>query len=306
MTEDVAFESEGATLRGLLFRPDHVEDPPVLVMAHGTSATIGMVADEYAEVFRRSGLAVVLYDHRNFGASDGEPRQEINPWIQCRGYLDAIDMAQTIEGIDRRRLGLWGDSYSAGQVLVVGAVDRRVGAIVAQVPVCGSRPPDLQPSRAHFDAIRDVLLHGDVTGAPETTEGPLPVVSADQLGTPSLLEPVQAFRWFMERGARHGTGWLNQVTRVVPATPVPYSPVLCAPFVTPPTLMMVAPNDEMVHADYDVARLTYELMPSPKQWHDIAGGHFGLLHHPGPLFDEAAHVQRSFLDRWLAPSAGSA
>lgn len=132
------------------------------------------------------------------------------------------------------------------------------------------------------------------------TVGPLPVVSSDQLGTPSLLEPIQAYRWFIDHGARHGTGWLNRVTRVVPDTPVPYNPVLCAPFVTAPTLMMVAPEDEMAHADYGVARSAYELPPDPKQWYDIAGGHFGLLHHPSALFDEAARVQTAFLKRWLS------
>lgn len=300
MIEDVEFRSEGALLRGLLLRPDSGSEPPLVIMAHGTSATIRMVADEYAEVFRSSGLAVLLYDHRNLGASGGEPRQEINPWIQCRGYLDAIDLAQTLEGIDRHRIGLWGDSYSGGEVLVVGAVDDRVSAIVAQIPVCGSRPPDHEPSQTNFDAIRNCLLEGDVTGGPGTTAGPLPVVSSDQLGTPSLLEPIQAFRWFMDRGGRHGTGWLNQVTRVVPDTPVPFSPVLCSPFVRPPVLMMVAPDDEMEHANYDVSRLTYDLMPDPKQWHDIGGGHFGLLYHPSALFDEAASIQSSFLERWLA------
>ena len=300
MIEEVEFRSQGALLRGLLFRPDGVELAPVVIMAHGTSATIRMVADEYAEVFRRNGLAVLLYDHRNFGASGGEPRQEINPWIQCRGYLDAIDFVEELDGIDGNRIGLWGDSYSAGQVIVVGAVDDRVGAVVAQIPVCGSKPPDLEPSQANFDAIRTCLLDGDVTGGPDMTVGPLPVVSPDQLGTPSLLEPVQAFRWFMDRGGRHGTGWLNHVTRVVPETPVPYNPVLCAPFVSPPILMMVAPNDEMTHANYEVSRLAYKLLPEPKQWHDIAGGHFGLLYHPSALFDEAARIQSSFLQRWLS------
>lgn len=235
MIERVEFRSEGVLLRGPLLRPNPGPDPPLVIMAHGTSATIRMVADEYAEVFRSNGLAVLLYDHRNFGVSGGEPRQEINPWVQCRGYLDAIDFAQTLEGIDRDRIGLWGDSYTGGQVLVVGAVDDRVSAIVAQTPVCGSRPPDLEPSQANFDTIRHTLLEGDVTGSPETTVGPMPVVSSDQLGTPSLLEPIQAFRWFIEHGARHGTGWSNHVTRVVPDTPVPYSPFLCAPFVTAPT-----------------------------------------------------------------------
>jgi pimeloyl-ACP methyl ester carboxylesterase len=302
--EPVEFRSEGAMLRGLLLRPDAATHPPVVIMAHGTSATIRMVADEYAEVFRRNGFAVLLYDHRNLGASGGEPRQEINPWIQCRGYLDAIDFVQTLDGIDRDRIGLWGDSYSGGEVLVVGAVDERVTAIVAQTPVCGSEPPAVEPTRASFAAIRASLLDGDVAVGPEMTVGPLPVVSADQLGAPSLLEPVQAFRWFIEHGARHGSGWVNRVTRAVPDTAVPYSPVLCAPYVTPPTLMMVAPQDEMIHADYGVARMAYELMPAPKEWYDIDGGHFGLLYHPGPLFDEATRIQTEFLKRRLSRLTG--
>ena len=299
MIEPVEFVSEGAMLRGLLFRPHAEVRPPIVVMAHGTSATSRRVADEYAEVFRRNGLAVLLYDHRNLGGSDGEPRQEINPWIQCRGYLGAIDFVQTLEGIDPARIALWGDSYSGGEVMVVGAIDPRVTAIVAQIPTCGAEPPTLEPTHANFESIRATLLGGEVAGGPEKTVGPLPVVSPDQLGTPSLLEPVQAFRWFIEHGARHGTGWVNRVTRVVPDTPVPYNPVLCAPFVTSPILMMVAPEDEMTHANYGVARLAYQLMPEPKQWYDIAGGHFGLLYHPGSLFEEASRVQTEFLQEWL-------
>jgi len=40
-------------------------------------------------------------------------------------------------------------------------------------------------------------------------------------------------------------------------------------------------------------------MPGPKQWNDVAGGHFGLLYWPGDLFDEASRVQTEFLERWL-------
>lgn len=301
MIDAVEFASEGATLRGLLFRPDGVDRPAVVIMAHGTTATIRMVVDEYAEVFRRDGLAVLLYDHRNLGASDGEPRQEINPWIQCRGYMHAMDFVGSLGGVDADRIALWGDSYSGGEVLVVGAADPRVKAVVAQTPVCGSAPPVVEPSRAGFEAVRRSLRDGDVAGGPDVTVGPLPVVSADQLGTPSLLEPIQAYRWFVAHGGRHGSGWLNRVTRVVPDTPAPYDPVLCAPFLAPPTLMMVAPEDEMLHADHGVSRLAFDLMPEPKVWHDIAGGHFGLLYHPSALFDEATRIQSAFLRRWLAP-----
>lgn len=299
MIEDVEFHSEGAVLRGLLLRPDAPVSAPVVVMAHGFSATIRMVADEYAEVFRRSGFSVLLYDHRNCGASDGQPRQEINVWTQCRGYLDAIDFVRTLDGIDPDRIALWGDSLSGGEVLVAGAVSPHVAAVVAQIPVCGAEPPALEPTEANFAAIRAGLSEWE--GGSATTVGPLPVVSSDQLGTPSMLEPIQAFRWFIEHGAHHGTGWINRATRVVPDMPVGFSPVLCAPFLAVPTLMMVAPADEMLHADYDVARLAYDLIPEPKQWYDIAGGHFGLLYHPSALFDEASSVQAAFLTQWLQP-----
>ena len=129
--------------------------------------------------------------------------------------------------------------------------------------------------------------------------GPMPVVSSDQAGTPPLLKPIQAFRWFIDYGGRAGTRWINSVTRVLPATPVPYHPALCAPFVRAHTLLMVAPEDEMVHANYAVARQAYELIPGPKQWYDIAGGHFGLLYYPSELFDEASRVQTEFLKKWL-------
>ena len=55
-------------------------------VTHGTSATLTMCLDRYAEVFCNAGLAVLLYDHRNFGLSGGEPRQLINPWLHARCY----------------------------------------------------------------------------------------------------------------------------------------------------------------------------------------------------------------------------
>jgi uncharacterized protein len=85
----------------------------------------------------------------------------------------------------------------------------------------------------------------------------------------------------------------------LPATPLPFRPTLCAPFVRAHTLLMVAPEDEMVRANYSVAKQAYDLIPGPKQWYDIAGGHFGLLYYPSELFDEATRVQAEFLKKWL-------
>ncbi len=136
-------------------------------------------------------------------------------------------------------------------------------------------------------------------GRPANTRIPLPVVSPDQLGTPSLLLPIQAFRWFIEYGGRHESGWLNYATRVVPSDTAPYSPYLCTPHVNVPALMMVAHADEMASANRDVARVAFDLLTGPEEWHDIDGGHFGLLYHPSSLFDHVSSIQADFLARHL-------
>jgi fermentation-respiration switch protein FrsA (DUF1100 family) len=294
----VEFPSQGATLRGRLYLSPAPGRPcPVVVMAHGLSATIGgMTADRYAEVFRDAGFAVLLFDHRNFGVSDGEPRQQINKWVQARGYRDAMTFLAGRPEVDAGRIALWGDSMSAAEVLVVGAIDPRVKAVIAQVPACGDNPPPADPDGALFASIRDKLLDGDVGATPENTIGPLPIVSCDQRGTPSLLKALTAYRWFIEHGCRFGSKWENWATLVAPATP---NAVVCAAHLAAPLLMVLSPDDEMGGCSPAMARMAYDAAVGPKELFETAGGHFGLLYHPSPLFDEASRVQRDFLLRTL-------
>lgn len=295
MIEAVEFPSEGATLRGRFYRPERTDPWPVVVMTHGTSATITMCLDRYAEVFCNAGIAVLLYDHRNFGMSGGEPRQLINPWLQARGYRDAMSYLLARADVRADKIAAWGDSYSGMIALTVGALDPRYAAVVVQCPSCGIERPKLEADEQNFRAMQSIFNGGDITGTPETTVGPLPVVSPDQLGTPSLLKPIQAYRWFIDYGGRHGTLWENRVTRVVPQTSLPFSAFLAAPFIRGSTLLMAGRNDEMVHCNPDVTRAVFESMQCRKQWADIDGGHFGLLYYPSEIFAEASAVQCAFL-----------
>lgn len=292
---DLEFESEGATLRGQLYRPPGSEPVPLVVMAHGFSATTrGMVADCYAESFASAGVGAFLYDHRGFGRSDGEPRGEINRWIQGRGYRDALQFVAGHPGVAADRLALWGDSMSGSIAVAVAAVDERVRAIVAQVPACGSRPPPEDPDGVLFAEMRKRLLHGDARAAPEAWEGPMPVVSPDPTSMPCALEPITAFRWFIERGARFDTGWQNRVVRTTPRDAVWHAAIWAA-HVTIPTCFIVARDDEMPGAEEPIAKLTFDALAGPKELHEIGGGHFGLLEHPGPVFEQASAIQAQFL-----------
>lgn len=297
--EPVEFPSQGATLRGRLYGLNGLRPLPCLIMAHGTSATITMVADKYAEAFAAAGLCVLLYDHRNFGQSGGEPRQEINPWIQARGYADAVAFMRADDRIDSGRIALWGDSYSGMLVLVAGAVIGGIAAVVAQIPACGAELPQIEPGPEAFATLDRIFHEGDVDGEIVARAGPMPVVAADQIGRPSLLAPIQAFRWFMEYGGRHGSHWENRATRVTPRTKVPFSPWLTAGHLEAPVLMMVGRDDEMVHCNRAVQQAVFDRIASPKVFYEIDGGHFGLLWEPGHLFDEAVREQTAFLRKAL-------
>lgn len=138
--------------------------------------------------------------------------------------------------VDPDRLALWDDSYTGGQFVVVSACDARPKVIIAQCPVFGPAAPAILPNRLTMDQTRLTLQSGDVSGTPETTTGPIPVVSPSQLAYRSYLAPVQAFRWFIEYGGQPGSGWANEATRVIPPTPGLYSPFLCAAYVQAPAL----------------------------------------------------------------------
>ena len=78
---DIDFDAEGVTLRGWFYTADSSSGPaPTIVMAHGFSAVKEMYLDKYAETFAAAGFNALVFDNRNFGASDGTPRQEIDPW----------------------------------------------------------------------------------------------------------------------------------------------------------------------------------------------------------------------------------
>ncbi|WP_436933546.1 alpha/beta hydrolase [Halovenus marina] len=301
MRRTVRFDSEGAELSGWYYTPDSPPPWPLVVMAHGFSATKQMVADRYAEAFQSAGFAVLLYDHRGFGASGGEPRQQINPWMQARGYLDAISFATTIEDVDPGRIALWGDSLSGGVGLVVTAADDRVAALVVQVPSIGTAFPPDDPNGEIAEGMAETIRTGSIEPSADEIRGPMPVVSDDQQTHPSALKPVTAFRWFTGYGTRNESGWKNEITRARPTTPVEWHPGACTDKIQCPTLFVVSPEDEMPGSRPIVQYDAYTRLDGPREWVEIPGGHFGLVYHPSEIFERAGTAQSRFLSETLRP-----
>jgi fermentation-respiration switch protein FrsA (DUF1100 family) len=274
MRRDVEFDAEGVTLRGWHYvPPKSKKQVPTIVMAHGFSAVKEMYLDKFAEAFVDAGFGALVFDNRNFGASDGELRQEIDPWEQVRDYRHAITYATTLKEVDADRIGIWGSSYSGGHVIVVGAIDRRVKCVVGQVPLVSGHRNARRIVRADFVGAVGGMFDQDranrYAGKPPAM---IPVVDADPMAASALPTP-DSYTWFTETGNTRAPSWINEVTLRSVEMFWEYEPGAYLPYVSPtPVLMVVARGDVLCVSDLAIE--AFENAREPKKLVILPGGHF--------------------------------
>src|SRR5277367_443851 len=177
---DVEFAVEGnVTLRGWLFVPDVPGPRPAITMAHA-----------YA------GFIVLVHDHRGFGASDGQPRFDVDPWRQIADWRYVISYLESHPAVDADRIGLWGTSYAGGHAIVLGATDRRLKCVVAHVPIINGYEQGLRriapENVAAIEQMFDEDERAQLRGAPPATQA---VVSADP-GVPAAYRSEDAIAFY--------------------------------------------------------------------------------------------------------------
>ena len=106
---EIEFDSVGAKLRGRFYRSSR-SNSPLVIMAHGFTATAHMSLYKIAERLSEHGNHTLVYDHRNFGLSDGAPRYAVDQWVQIRGYTDAISAALNMNDLTSKEIVVWGES----------------------------------------------------------------------------------------------------------------------------------------------------------------------------------------------------
>ncbi len=301
---DIAFDAEGVTLRGWLYRPTSARTPaPVVVMAHGYNCLKEFYLDKYAAEIAAAGHCVVAYDHRNFGDSDGEPRQELDPWTQVRDYRHAITYAQTLDGVDPHRVGIWGSSYAGGHVLVVAAIDRRVKCVVAQVPTISgwestvrrTPPQGLPDQRLAFDADRLERFRG---GPPKMV--PMVVEPSES----ALVSHASSDAWAFFTGQLSPpedqwrfAKWRNEITLRSLEFYSEYEPGSFVERIAPtPLLMVVGDSDAVCPTDLTLA--AFNRAREPKRLELYPGGHFSAY---TDQFERASNAAAQWFTEHLRP-----
>ena len=290
---DVEFLSNGTSCAAWLFRPvDAIAPLPCVVMAHGFSAVREQRLDAYAERFTQAGMAVLLFDYRHFGASDGAPRQLLSIRRQLQDWHAAIAYARRLPDIDPRRIALFGSSLSGGHVLTMASRDPAIAAVVAQVPMCdGLR--NLPPlGLAHLTRLTLAGLYDAARALIGLS--PFYIAAAGDPGSWSAMAAPDALPWF-QSVTPEGSTWVNRVCARIALLYGTYRPIAGVRRIECPTLYCIGEHDlhlAPAHLAHTAAGRTPQA-----EVKTYPCGHFGL--YTGPLWEEAVADQTKFLARNL-------
>jgi fermentation-respiration switch protein FrsA (DUF1100 family) len=284
MPEALTFESAGVGCAGLYYRPDG-EALPAVAMAHGFSGVKEMDIPAFAERFAAAGIAVLLFDYRYFGGSAGEPRGRLHPAAQIEDYRNALSWLALRDEIDAERLGVWGTSFSGAHVLHLGAFDRRVKAVVSQIPAI-----DLYLNAQRLMTPRQFASSLQLIGANRLRQyatgelATMKVVAPE--GEPCLLPSQESYENLTRLQATVAPSWRNVVTVDSIERILEYRPALSIELISPtPLLMIVGGRDALTPPEF--ALDAFARAREPKSLYYFNGGHYDAYRDPD-IFEAAS------------------
>jgi fermentation-respiration switch protein FrsA (DUF1100 family) len=86
-------------------------------------------------VFQKNGITVLLFDPRNYGESEGTPRQEVDPEKQIEDFFDAVTYMRTLSTVNPQEIGIWGVSTSGATAIGAACFDKRIRLIISVCPL---------------------------------------------------------------------------------------------------------------------------------------------------------------------------
>ncbi|HEY7625297.1 MAG TPA: CocE/NonD family hydrolase [Candidatus Limnocylindria bacterium] len=140
-TDEVAFFSDGVRLSGYLHRPDASPGAlPFIVQGPGWMGLAdAKLYGPYHHAFTDAGFAVLIFDYRGFGRSDGD-RGTLSPAWQLADWRSAIAYMRGRDDVDAGRGAIFGSGGTGGgNAVLVAAAEPDMRATISQVPIADGR-----------------------------------------------------------------------------------------------------------------------------------------------------------------------
>jgi pimeloyl-ACP methyl ester carboxylesterase len=292
LREDSDFNCHGTRCAGWLYRPENVVNPPLIVMAHGFAGERSFALPAFAERFAEIGVAVLLFDYRTFGDSDGLPRNNVDPENHGQDWDAAIAHGRSLPGVNTGQISLWGTSFSGAHVVCAAARDGNIASIIALVPFSGFE--ENAPERSVQRLFKYVLpalwdrLKTKLTGNPHY----IPIIGLP--GSVSALNTEECVPGYLSMVPK-GSVLDNRTPAKVMLKLLDYDPGKAAELVNCPVLLIAGEYDTLISMG-SVERLASileksELIKFPCNHFEPFGGEW---------FEKNVLVQTEFLRRHRA------
>lgn len=296
MRKDITFTSKGLRCCGWLYVPDGLAEgqkSPTIVMAHGFSAVKEMGLPDFAERFAAAGFVTLAFDYRYFGDSEGEPRSQLFPLEQVEDVRNAITWVSDQPEVDPQRIGIWGTSYGGGIVVYTATFDRRIKAVVAQVPATVGAEFWRALDPKGWD-VRDAFFLRDRAERYRTGAVNYMKVVAPE-GEPSAFPGKDSYEGYMTL-AETSPNWRNQVTIESLEKMREFDSVRLVHWVAPTALLLIpAEKDNLIPVD--AVKETYERAREPKALLALPIKHFDIYYEP--WFSKAAGAAIDWFEKYL-------
>jgi len=247
---------------------------------------------DFADRFQSAGYGVLLYDHRNSGSSGGDTREHVDPIQQARDYCDAFDFVASLSEVDKSKVVFWGSSMSGGVAAYASALDKRMAAVILQVPFVSSA--------SLVDAIPQVMpyVHADraniKAGGPSAMFELFARDSEDaKSGLSKAFNRDPALIPFIEILEQRGIHWAGAVTTQSLPGLLNFEPLAMLARIAPAPLLIVAADSD--HTSPSKFQLeAFEVAHEPKQLVVLKGcDHF--MPYYNQTFEQNIAAQIKFL-----------
>lgn len=288
---DVTITVEKTPLRAWLYLPKDAS-VPCIIMSHGFGGTKDMILESYALRFVEAGMAVLTYDYRYFGASEGEPRQLFSIANQVEDLKAVINYIRNRKEINPDNIALWGTSAAGGYGLIIAAQDPRITCAVGQCPALDSQEDGkLALKREGIGFFLKLFVHAQRDkGRSRFGLSPHRIPIVGRPGTLAMVTAPGAFEGYANLASPN---FVNEVCARAILTTRGYNPIDYAKDVQCPVLLHICEKDNLV------SELSY------KKTADILGeyaevkkypiGHFDI--YEGEDFEKAVNDQITFFKK---------
>jgi uncharacterized protein len=135
--EDVVFYSDGLKVTADLYIPADIapnQKRPAVVFLSGYSGMKDVYGMDTPNRLWEEGYVVLAFDYRGYGDSEGQ-RGRHRPLEQAQNTYDAITYLETVDVVDRDRIGIYGTSFGGANAVWAAAWDERARVVVSNVMV---------------------------------------------------------------------------------------------------------------------------------------------------------------------------